>query len=167
MKFIFFVLQLIVVSSVFGQDVDDMSNSLKVGQTNYSINAGGGVAVGLQGNYSYSIGQIFATQTFKKEDQIDLGVQQGTDAFKASGNESVTLKVYPNPVIDLMRLSVNSSSFENLNYQIFNLEGKLMATNNINDIVTEIELNFLSEGIYILLLRNNNEFITSIKFIKI
>lgn len=167
MKLIFFVLLLVVANSVFGQNVDEAFNSLGIEQINYSINAGGGVTVGQQGNYSYSIGQIFATQTFKKEDQIDLGVQQGIDVFKFSGNEALTLKIYPNPVIDFMRLSVDSLSFDNLNYQIFSLEGKLMAKNNVNDTVTEIELNFLSGGIYILLLSNNTELITSVKFIKI
>ncbi|WP_027065130.1 T9SS type A sorting domain-containing protein [Maribacter sp. Hel_I_7] len=167
MKLIFFVLLLIVANSVFGQNVDEVLNTSGIEQTNYSINAGGGVAVGQQGIYSYSIGQIFASQTFKKDGQVKTGVQQGIDFFKFSGNEALTLKIYPNPVIDFMRLSVDSLIFDNLNYQIFSLEGKLMAKNNVNDNVTEIELNFLSEGIYILLLSNNSDLITSVKFIKI
>lgn len=172
MKFLFTAILMILFCPLFGQINSDVDNTAVAHQTNYSINSGGGEALSQHGNYSYSIGQIFSTQVFKQEGQIDSGVQQGFDEEVSESNmqviDSVALDIiaYPNPVVNLLYVDKGNQEFDNLFYQVFDFGGKLIKKGTLESSISEIQLNHVRSGLYLLLVLENDETIYSLKIIK-
>lgn len=156
-------------------------------QTNYSINSGGGDATGQQGNLSYSIGQIFALQVFKNEGLIDSGVQRSFIEEVLESNppvvdsadvdivlnpipviDSVALDIvaYPNPVINTLYVDKGNQEFEEVTYQIYDFSGKLLKHGNLENPISEIQLDYIQSGIYLLVVVSNDETVYSLKVIK-
>ncbi|WP_282049086.1 T9SS type A sorting domain-containing protein [Maribacter aquivivus] len=187
MKFLFAAILMILFCPLFGQTNSDVDNTTIDHQTNYSINSGGGEALSQQGNYSYSIGQIFSTQVFKQEGQIDSGVQQGFDEQMPESNiqvidsigvdfvlipnpviDSVALDIiaYPNPVVDILYVNKGNQDFENLTFQVFDFGGKLIKNGILENSISEIRLDYIRSGIYLLIVVSNDETLYSLKLIK-
>ncbi len=80
-----------------------------------------------------------------------LNVLSGIPTTVSEGEESI-LKVYPNPVSEVLRI-VGISSFSNLNFQIFDAYGQLVKASSIN-ISNSISVSDLSQGMYFLKLEN-------------
>ncbi len=78
---------------------------------------------------------------------------------KLSYNNLVTL--YPNPVTNLLNVKVDNN-FENLNYRLIDVEGKIINQGLINENITVINVEHLSKGVYFIKVSDN----TAIKFIK-
>jgi hypothetical protein len=172
MKFILTALILLIACPLFGQSETDAQKILNGENTNYSINAGGGMALGMHGNSSYSIGQIFSTQVFKQIGQVDSGVQQGVDndgvdsSIVINDSLATSIVVYPNPVSDVLFLNMGNQDYSGLVYQVFDFSGKLLMNELISEPISEIKFDYLRSGMYLFVVRRNNEFIISTKIIK-
>src|SRR5690606_13112224 len=83
-----------------------------------------------------------------------------------SAQETNTFSIYPNPAkSELFLTSKNNSG--NLKLIIFNLEGRLLNTQNLNfENQTSIDVSNLSSGIYFLNIEDENGTTTVKKFIK-
>jgi serine protease AprX len=57
------------------------------------------------------------------------------------------LKVYPNPVIDILNLDI-PSSFGNVSVKIYNTTGQLYSTSNLSSDNNQIDLSPLKPGLY-------------------
>lgn len=78
--------------------------------------------------------------------------------------EFASIKLYPNPAKDFLNLELgNSSDFTS--YSIIDVSGKVLGTQNISAQNTQIPLNHLSNGFYILKLEGE-KFSTTKKFVK-
>lgn len=78
--------------------------------------------------------------------------------------EFASIKFYPNPAKDFLNLELgNSSDFTS--YSIIDVSGKVLGTQNISAQNTQIPLNHLSNGFYILKLEGE-KFSTTKKFVK-
>ena len=78
--------------------------------------------------------------------------------------EFASIKLYPNPAKDFLNLELgNSSDFTS--YSIIDVTGKVLGTQNISAQNTQIPLNHLSNGFYILKLEGE-KFSTTKKFVK-
>ncbi len=155
---------------VFGQSDILVQNYQEAEEFSYSINAGGGVALSQQGNYSYSIGQIFASQEFKQDEQIDSGIQQNEsieeELYGIEIKDSIQVVLYPNPVTDILFVDVTSQNYSELSYKVFNFNGKLIMNELIDNSISEIKFDYLSDGIYLFILNYKDEFVKSTKIIK-
>ena len=80
-----------------------------------------------------------------------LNVVSGTPTTVSEGDES-SLKVYPNPVSEVLRIE-GISSFSNINFQIFDIHGQLVKTGSVNT-SNSISVSDLSQGMYFLKLGN-------------
>jgi M6 family metalloprotease-like protein len=80
-----------------------------------------------------------------------LNVVSGTPTTVSEGDEPI-LKIYPNPVSEVLRIE-GISSFSNLNFQIFDIHGQLVKTGSINN-SNSISVSDLSQGMYFLKLEN-------------
>lgn len=82
-----------------------------------------------------------------------------------------SIKIFPNPVEDVLNVEIQSKSEASFNYVIFNAEGKQMNINNDKNILMEglnnisINVQSLKPGIYLLKTTQNNKQ-ESFKFIK-
>ena len=74
--------------------------------------------------------------------------------------------VYPNPTTNLLMLEVKNYSFENLEYQLFDLNGRLIVDEKINAETTTISMEQYPSAVYLLTVVNNNKEIKSFKILK-
>lgn len=104
----------------------DLPASFTTNITSIRINIGGGEGVGID-NIAFVHGASLSVDEWE------------------SAN---TISIYPNPVKDILSISNRSSSSEDLNIRIYDITGKLVVEQT--KIVKEINLNFLTKGIYVL-----------------
>ncbi|MEP2281011.1 T9SS type A sorting domain-containing protein [Maribacter sp.] len=158
MKFLISAFLLLLFCPLFGQNNEIVND-------NISVNSGGGNATGITGNYSYSIGQLFFTPINDKVDKIELGVQYNLEnEIPFIEEEKGEFLIYPNPVADVLKISY--ASIDDLTYNIIELSGKSMLSGAIKNNYTEINLEFLMEGMYVFVILQNNRIINSVKIIK-
>ena len=64
---------------------------------------------------------------------------------------------------DLLRIEFNQ---ENLSYSLFNVQGQLLASKQVNNATTTIGMQFYAPAIYFLKVTSNNQAIKTFKIIK-
>jgi Secretion system C-terminal sorting domain len=132
----------------------------------------GGEASGTGGIASYTIGQVFyTTQTGTNGNTVASGVQQPyeisvvTGIHEAKGiNLSVT--AYPNPTTDYLTVKVENYKTEHLQYQVFDMNGKLLQTVRAQGQETKIETSNLVPANYFVKVLDDNKEIKVFKIIK-
>jgi hypothetical protein len=141
-------------------------------QAQTNISTTGGNAIGSGGLVSYTLGQVSCTTQSSTSGTITQGVQQPFEIFVQTALEqakyiSLQLQVFPNPVNDLLKLSIVPSAtinIQSLSYQLYNINGNLLNTNNIESSETNIVMSNLTSGTYLLKVIQGN---TNIKIFKI
>jgi hypothetical protein len=139
-------------------------------QAQESVNSIGGVDAGTGGTVSFSVGQMVYTTDSKEGGAVVQGIQRPfritTTDIKKFDN-SILFKAYPNPSSDDLFLEMNAFRNEKLNYQLFDIQGKLIMTNPIEIPKTQINMRDLAVGSYVIHIYNtNNQTIQSIQIIK-
>ncbi len=140
------------------------------GNAQQSINTSGGNGSGAGGSFSYTIGQIDNVSAKGTGGSIDQGVQQafeievlGTDTF---ANINLEMKAYPNPTTANLNLKITNYSIENLNYQLFDISGRIISKNKITSEETTISMENLSAGNYLLQIAENEKTLKTFKIAK-
>ena len=135
-----------------------------------TILASGGEASGTTGSASYSIGQLITTTTTNSNGSVSAGVQQAFEISVTLGIDDTTINLtfaaYPNPTVDVLHLSISNFNQENLSYQLFNVQGQLLATKKVNNATTTIGMQSYAPAIYFLKVTSNNQAIKTFKIIK-
>lgn len=131
-----------------------------------TIPAAGGESTGAAGSISYTIGQIFYTT----HGTIAQGAQQAYE-FQTLSNPELTnvnlaVSTFPNPTSDYIVLKISDSPLKNLEYLLFDLNGKSMAKGRISKTETQIKMQHASIGIYQLNVTQNQKVLKSFKIIK-
>lgn len=139
-------------------------------QAQESPTATGGDAAGSGGAASYSIGQIVYTTLSGSNGTVAQGLQQAFEISTVLGieNHSINLQlvVYPNPTTSFLNLSVDNYELSNLNFQLFDLNGKLIETRKITNTTESIYVENLPGAIYFLKVIYNNNTTKTFKIIK-
>ena len=143
-----------------------------------TINASGNNISSSTGSISYSIGQVFFSNTENNTYQIAEGVQQ-SNLVKNSNTEDIDVPIddvspkvnviiYPNPTTDFVTLTSDGLNFnKQLNsYQLYNYQGKLLKNNILKESKTKINLSHLSTGLYLLQVFVNESLWKTFKIIK-
>ena len=135
-----------------------------------SVLSSGGNSSGSSGNVSYSVGQIFYKTVDGTTAYLSQGVEQPFEIQTVLGldnfNVSLELSVYPNPTTDIIYLKVKESSFESLQYQLFDINGRLIENNKISENSTIIQMDTYPEAIYLLKVIDNSKEVKTFKIIK-
>lgn len=126
----------------------------------------GGEASGSGGTVSYSIGQVSYTNETGSNGSTSQGVQQ-TYSFKLGLNEDnfTQVSIYPNPTNDYIILELEDIS-DATTYAMYDSNGKLVTTGEVNSTQTEIDMRQTAAGQYSLSLLTNSGKKQSIKIIK-
>ncbi len=139
-------------------------------QAQESVHGSGGNAAGSGGNVSYSLGQVLYTTASGTTGSTAAGVQQPFEIQTVLGNEnfniSLNMVVYPNPTTNLLMLEVKNYGLENLEYQLFDLNGRLIADEKISAETTTISMEQYPSAVYLLKVVNNNKEIKTFKILK-
>ncbi len=134
-----------------------------------SISSGGN-ATGSGGSVSYSVGQVAYTTQTGSTGFVTQGVQQAFEIFTLGVNDfpeiKLSMSVYPNPTISNITLKVEDLSLNDLNMELFDINGKKIQTIKIQNTNTVIELENLPSSTYILKVERENKTIKTFKIIK-
>jgi len=133
-----------------------------------SINSIGSDATGSGGSVAYSIGQTVYTYESGTNGNISQGVQQPYEIYTVGIEETaldINLSVFPNPTKDNLTLQVQDFN-NNLTYQLFDMQGKLLESKPITKNQLEINTNNFIAGTYFLTVTKKNKKIKSFKIIK-
>lgn len=131
----------------------------------------GGDGTGSGGSVAYSIGQILYTSSSGASAGLVHGVQQPYEISTITGLEkyreiALSLSTFPNPVTDILILKVGDLTWTDLNYQMYNSEGKIFMSYKLLDAETNIDMNTLAPGMYFLRVNKESEIVKTFKIIK-
>ena len=133
-----------------------------------NINASGANITSDEGSISYSIGQTVYNTNTGTNGSISEGVQQPYEISVVSGikEKDITLSIsaYPNPTTDYLTLEL--IEFENTNFQLININGKILQNEPIRNSYTRINMSNLINGLYFVKVIQNEIEIKVFKIIK-
>jgi hypothetical protein len=145
-------------------------------QAQEMISTSGGNASGSGGSISYTMGQVAYKNNFGSSYSVTEGVQQPYEIFVIPSTSkaidiNLSVSAFPNPTNDILILNIQKIENSNLEYQLFNMLGKLIENQKITTNQTKIDMTNLVPAIYFLkVIQEPNEFnkqeVKTIKIIK-
>lgn len=132
--------------------------------------ASGATATGTTGSATYSIGQIDYQTNNGSSGTISQGMQQAFEIVTLSTNDVPQIQlvaiVYPNPTVQNVTLSIKDFDITNLNYQLFDIQGRIISNGKITQNETQIEMSHLAASNYFLKVTQANKDLKTFKIIK-
>ena len=132
--------------------------------------ASGGEATGNGGSSSYSVGQVVYTTDEGTTGSVAKGVQQPFEISIVTGIDelgiNLDVSVYPNPTTNFLKLQVESEQVQSLSYQLLDLQGKVISSENVSANNTTINMESLPTATYFLRVNNSNQNVKTFKIIK-
>ena len=130
----------------------------------------GGQALGTAGSSSYTVGQtVYGTYT-GSNGSVAQGVQQAYEIVELLGAEILAIKLelvaYPNPTQETLILKINNYKNESLTYQLYDLQGKLWDSQSVKGAHTQLDMNNLAVGTYLLSIQDEELLIKTFRIIK-
>ena len=139
-------------------------------QAQQATTATGGDASGSGGTVAYSVGQIVYTTNTGTTGSVAQGVQQPYEISIVTGLEdtqiSLNMQAYPNPTTDYLTLNVGNFELSTLNFQLFDISGKLVESRKIISSSETIGMANLPSATYFLKVTNNNKEVKTFKIMK-
>jgi hypothetical protein len=135
-----------------------------------AVTAVGGSSSGSGGSISYSVGQVSYTTASGTNGSANQGVQQPYEFFNVGIVENpdinLQLTVYPNPTLSQVNLNIGNLNPVHMVYQLFDSNGKLLISKNMESIVSEIRMQSMPAGIYLLKVLDGKSELRSFKIVK-
>jgi hypothetical protein len=140
-------------------------------QAQEAILATGSNASGSGGSVSYSVGQVVYTTNTGTNSSVAQGVQQPFEISVVTSIEqaksiSLQCSAYPNPTIDFLTLKVENFQLSTLNFQLFDIRGKLLVSKKVENSETTIAMSNFVSATYFLKVTQANKEIKTFKIIK-
>jgi hypothetical protein len=139
-------------------------------QAQQATTATGGDASGSGGTVAYSLGQIVYTTNTGTNGSVAQGVQQPYEISIVLGIEdnsiNLELVAYPNPTNNFLTLNVGKAELSTLNFQLYDILGKLIESRKIISSTETIGMANLPSATYFLKVSNNNNEVKTFKIIK-
>lgn len=140
-------------------------------QAQDAILTSGGDASGSGGSFSYSVGQIVYTTIIDSNGSMAQGVQQPFEISAVLGVDdllgiNLSLVAYPNPTTDFLNLTIANLNYKNLSYQLFDINGRLLAQKKLENNSSEITMKQFPSALYFLKIFNNQKLVKLFKIIK-
>ncbi len=134
-----------------------------------TIPTSGGDATGSGGSSSYTVGQLVYTTNIGSG-TVSQGVQQAFEFQTLSNSELNTINLsaitYPNPTSDYVMLKISDHALDNLSYNLIDINGKAISNGRIINGDTQINMQQLEMGMYIIKVSQNNQELKTFKIIK-
>ncbi|MCG2417658.1 T9SS type A sorting domain-containing protein [Aequorivita sp. F47161] len=132
--------------------------------------ASGGNGTGSGGSVSYSVGQVDYIEAVGSGGTANQGVQQPFEIFILGNDEfeniNLSAIVYPNPTVNNVLLELTNMEYDELSYSLYDLSGRVLATNLLKNSQTTIVMEGLSAATYFLAISKNNLLLKTFKIIK-
>jgi hypothetical protein len=135
-----------------------------------NTNATGGDASGSGGTVAYSVGQVVYTTIIDASGSVSHGVQHAYEIFSLGKKEqemNISLSVFPNPTTDNLTLKISDYNNQNLKYQLFDMNGKVLNNGEVSSSQTQINTTSLPSSTYFInVVNQENKQVQSFKIIK-
>ena len=132
-------------------------------------NASGGNASGSGGSVSYSAGQVVYNTHSGTNGSSAQGVQQPYEISVIAGLKETRIGLsctaFPNPTTDLLTLCVDNFLNQEVQYQLYDVNGKLIDTKKVTEKNTAIPMDGLAKSSYFLKITKNNKEVKTFKII--
>jgi len=139
-------------------------------QAQEAVTTTGGNASGSGGTVSYTIGQIDYTTNTGTGGTVTQGVQQPYEFFILGIDDkkdiSLEMSVYPNPSVAFVNLKVLNQNLENLSFQLYDVNQKLIITRKVSSTETSIPMEKLASATYFLKVSDRKKVVKTFKIIK-
>ncbi len=141
-------------------------------QAQEAIPATGGEASGSGGSASYTVGQVvYTTNVGTSGNFVVEGVQQPYEISVVAGiaeakDINLSVSAYPNPTTDYLTIKVENYETANLQYMVFDINGKLLQTVKATGTETKIETSELVPANYFIKVLDSEKEIKVFKIIK-
>jgi len=141
-------------------------------QAQEATTTAGSEAIGSGGMASYTVGQVgYTTNEGTNGNTVAQGMQQPFEISVVTGiteAKGIKLEVlaYPNPTTDYLSVKVENYETANLQYMVFDINGKLLQTVKATGKETQIETGKLVPANYFVKVLDNNSEIKVFKIIK-
>ena len=127
-------------------------------------------AGGEAGTMSYTVGQIAVEPSVSDKGSLTPGVQQAYEITIVDGiaetQISLEAAVYPNPTADWLTLTVADNDVANLRYTLLDANGRTIATDNITDAQTAIDMGRLTPAMYLLRVDDDAKSVKTFRIVK-
>jgi len=122
-------------------------------QAQETIPATGGNASGSGGTASYTVGQVVYHTHGGTNGSVAEGVQHPYEISVVTGIEEmpislINISAYPNPTTEFLKLKVESEKFESLEFQLYDMQGRLLQSRKITENETKINMSTYTAAIY-------------------
>ena len=135
-----------------------------------AIITSGGNFSNSNGSVSFSVGQPAYISFENKDGFISEGVQQPYEIFTSSTDvlpqTDIESMVYPNPTQDQLVITISGTHSNSLSYQIYNVSGILIQTDDLSASENIINVKSLVPAVYTLLITEEHKTIKSYKIVK-
>lgn len=136
-----------------------------------SVNATGSNASGSGGSASYSVGQVVYTTSTGANGSMAQGVQQPYEVSVVTAIDeaigiNLSVSTYPNPTTDNLTLEIKNFEYSDLTYHLFDINGRLLQSEKITELQTEIIMGNLVTATYFVKVMQANREIKIFKIIK-
>ena len=143
---------------------------IAITQAQQSANAAGGNAIGSGGSASYSVGQVSYTAITGVSGNSYQGVQQPYKIFSPLGINNypaitLAMSVFPNPTQTLINLKIENDN-KTLWFVLYDLTGKIITVQKIYDNLTQVPMQNLAAGSYLLKVNDAEKELKTFKIIK-
>ena len=141
-------------------------------QAQETITPTGGEANGSGGSASYTVGQIaYTTKVGTNGNSVSEGVQQAYEisvvtSIPEAKDINLSVSAYPNPTTNYLTVKVENYETTNLQFQIFDINGRILQTTKATGQETKIETNNLLPANYFVKILDNKKEIKVFKIIK-
>lgn len=135
------------------------------------ISVSAGHASSSNGSTNYIVGQVFYSTSTDGIGAVSAGLEQPYEIevileIEEAKDISIIISAYPNPTTDYLFVKVENFNTENLEFQLFSNDGKLIKSIKASDNITKIEMLGLSSAIYLLKSISNNKEVKIFRIIK-
>ena len=139
-------------------------------QAQENTNSSGGNSSNNSGSVSFSIGQIVYTTNTNASGSINQGVQQPYEILTLGHKETesnLSVILFPNPTINYLTIEISDYKEENLSFNMYDIQGKIITKGKISSDRTFVNTINLPPATYFLKITNtNNKIIQSFKILK-
>lgn len=122
------------------------------------------------GSVSYSVGQVNYIAIEENGNIINEGMQQPYEIYNVSSVSDERnidyITVYPNPAYDKLTIELKGSQSGSLSCQLFDLKSNLLRSIDLNFQQTDLMLNELAAGTFIVEIKQDEKIIQTYKIIK-
>jgi hypothetical protein len=117
-----------------------------------------------EANYSYTMGKVFSGTVYFRVKQLELnGSANYSLVRKVNLNNSIDLKVWPNPATSMLQINVGN---QNGRASIMDASGRVVKAVNLSSGINRIQVNELNRGIYMLSFTTVSGEISNTRFLK-